>query len=101
MARTVTVHMKLGATVTGRLIDTNQRPRVGVALEVWIQPKRDAWSRYSDPEGIITGRQGRFRVESLLTGYKFRLYEPEGNSGDISSSAATVSAQARPKTWVT
>jgi hypothetical protein len=80
----ITVKMQPGATVTGRLVDTDGRPRAGVALEVWVhdskeEPAWPSWSRYSSPEGINTDREGRFRIEALLPGYEFNLYEAKGD----------------------
>jgi RNA polymerase sigma factor (sigma-70 family) len=74
----VTVRMERGAAVTGRLLDADGRPRAGVELEVQFHPK--GWGSWFDyaPERVRTDREGRFRVEGLLSGYEFRLADDTG-----------------------
>jgi len=65
--------MERGATVTGRLVDAEGKPRAGVALEVRFRPK--GWGSWFDwsAEPIRTDQQGRFRIEALLPDHSFRL----------------------------
>ncbi len=84
----ITVKLQPGAAVTGRLVDSDGRPRASVALEVSVHSKEGpawpAWSRYSAPEDIKTDREGRFRIDALLPGYEFRLSERNDNRrGDL------------------
>jgi RNA polymerase sigma factor (sigma-70 family) len=74
----VTVRMESGATVTGRLVDADGKPRPGVDLEVQFHPKE--WGSWLDylPEGARTDHEGRFRVAALLPGYEFRLSDGQG-----------------------
>ncbi|HEV3255969.1 MAG TPA: sigma-70 family RNA polymerase sigma factor [Gemmataceae bacterium] len=75
---TVTVQMEPGAAVTGRLVDADGRPRAGTDLEVSFRPKGwGSWWDYS-PERIKTDGQGRFRIEALVPGYRFRLSDGKG-----------------------
>jgi len=74
----VTARLKRGAAVTGRLVDTDGKPRAGVALWVNFKPKGwGGWFDYS-PESITTDREGRFRIAALLPDYEFRLSEDLG-----------------------
>ncbi len=74
----VTVRMERGATVTGRLIDADGRPRAGADLEVSFRSKLFRyWLDYS-PNAITTDQEGRFRVEPLLPGYEFRVSDESG-----------------------
>src|SRR5262249_43904873 len=74
----VTVRMEPGATVTGRLVDADGKPRAGVDLEVSFRTKeRPRWRGYS-PATIRTDREGRFRLAALLPGYQFRLQADKG-----------------------
>jgi RNA polymerase sigma factor (sigma-70 family) len=80
----ITVQLQLGATVTGRLLDAEGRPRADVELKLSFRGKeRQVWHRYST-QGIKTDRDGRFRVTALLPGRKFRLSDDERglNFGD-------------------
>jgi RNA polymerase sigma factor (sigma-70 family) len=69
----ITVRMKPGTAVTGRLVDADGKPRAGVELNVKFQPK--GWGSWFDyfPDPIHTDRQGRFRMQALLPGSTFRL----------------------------
>lgn len=71
----ITARLQPGATITGRLVDEEGRPRAGFALRLSVRPKAgpDWLLRYFPPEQIKTDRDGKFRVESLLPGYEFRL----------------------------
>jgi 5-hydroxyisourate hydrolase-like protein (transthyretin family) len=91
----VTVRLEPGATVTGRLVDADGKPRAGVELEVGFRHKRK--SHYFDesdysPEPIKTDREGRFRIEALVPGYEFRL---KGDKGELPFGDAPQSGKAR------
>ena len=77
----VTVQMEPGATITGRLVDADGKPRAGVDLRVRFRHKGKSlyfdWSDYS-PGRVETDSQGRFRVEALLPDYEFRLNSDKG-----------------------
>ncbi len=77
----VTVRMEPGAAVTGRLVDADGKPRVGIELHVWFRHKEKAiYFDGSDyfPEPVKTDREGRFRIEGLLPGYMFRISDGKG-----------------------
>jgi RNA polymerase sigma factor (sigma-70 family) len=79
----VPVRLEPGATVTGRLIDADGKPRAGVELDVMFRLKgRTGWFEWSEysPERIKTDGEGRFRIEALLPGYEFRL---RGEKGEL------------------
>ncbi len=69
----VTLRMGAGAAVAGRLVDADGKPRAGVELEVSFRAK--GWRYWLDypPDHIRTDREGRFRLEALLTDHEFRL----------------------------
>ena len=74
----VTVRMEPGATVTGRLVDAEGKPRAGVELELSFRPKGwGSWFAYA-PTPIKTDREGRFRIALLQPGGKFRLQADKG-----------------------
>ncbi len=80
----ITVQLQLGATVSGRLLDAEGRPRADVELELSFRSKeRQVWHRYSTHD-IKTDRDGRFSVQGLLPGRNFRLSDDgrELNFGD-------------------
>jgi RNA polymerase sigma factor (sigma-70 family) len=72
----VTVQMRPGASVAGRLVDADGQPRAGVELEVAFRAENTSpkwwWAKYS-PGRIRTDREGRFYLKALLPGYQFRL----------------------------
>jgi protocatechuate 3,4-dioxygenase beta subunit len=72
----VTVRMGAGTAVTGRLVDAEGRPRVGVGLAVAFRPRGEDWQGYS-PERIKTDREGRFRLE-VPPGYAYEIRLSEG-----------------------
>ncbi len=75
----VTVRLEPGATVAGRLVGADGKPRAGVELELSFRPKEKPsyWHLYS-PQSVTTDRSGRFRVAALLPGYEFRLSDDKG-----------------------
>jgi hypothetical protein len=91
----VTVQMKPGATITGRLVDGAGRPQASVELEVWVRHKGSSfhsdWSDYS-PGPIKTDREGRFRAEALLPDYEFRL---QGDKDELRLGVAPRSGQTK------
>ena len=88
----VTVRLEPGATVTGRLVDTDGKPRAGVELEVAFRPKGEArWNDYS-PRRVKTDRDGGLRLEALLPGYEFRL---NGDKGQLRLDGTLRSGQAK------
>ena len=77
----VTVRLEPGATVRGRLVDGNGKPRAGVGLIVFARPKNESiWSCYGPP--ITTDGQGRFKISTLPAGYEFNL--DDNNNGQLS-----------------
>ena len=81
----ITVKLRPGATVTGRLLDQGGRARAGVELAVSRQPKELAQpSEYAYfPQRYKTDQQGRFRIDGLLPDFEFDLsvgknYRPLG-----------------------
>jgi RNA polymerase sigma factor (sigma-70 family) len=75
----VTVRLLPGATVTGRLVDADGRPRATVELDLSIRTRSGEWGAFSLPNKIKTDRDGRFRIDALLPGCRFELYDPQGN----------------------
>ncbi len=74
----VTVGMKPGAAVTGRLVDADRQPRGNVELEVWFRIKNDSSLSEAYPLKIKTDGNGRFRIPALLPGYEYRLSDDKG-----------------------
>jgi hypothetical protein len=77
----VTVQLRPGASVTGRLVDADGQPRAGVELEVAFRAEKmrpDWWWGSYSPGRIKTDREGRFRLTALLPGYQFRLSDGKG-----------------------
>jgi RNA polymerase sigma factor (sigma-70 family) len=73
----VTVHMGPGATVIGRLVDADGRPRAGVELELSFSTK-DGMGASLSPQRLMTDREGRFRAGALLPGYEYQLTDRKG-----------------------
>jgi hypothetical protein len=89
----VVVRMGPGAAVTGRLVDANGKPRVGVHLTIWVHLKEQPYSPgRSLQEHIETDREGRFRIEALLPGYEYHLTD---NKGSLSLGGELRSGQTR------
>src|SRR5262249_43432072 len=78
-SKPVTVRLQPGATVTGRLIDGDGRPRPGVELNGSILARAGWWDGYSLPGKIKTDAEGRFRIGTLLPGYQYRVYDQRGS----------------------
>ena len=76
----ITVQLRPGAMVTGRLVGQNGRARAGVELNVQRRPRGIAQPnefRYF-PQRFTTDQQGRFRIEGLLPGYEFAVSDGKG-----------------------
>ena len=74
----ITVQLRPGATIAGRLVDADGRPRPGVKLVVWRDYKELAQPMdyaYFPPQPDKTDEQGRFRIAGLLPDYEFSLYD--------------------------
>jgi hypothetical protein len=75
------VNMEPGATIIGRLVDTDMTPRADVELVLRYHHKAKSiyfdWSDYS-PRRIKTDREGRFRISALLPDFEFRLSDGKG-----------------------
>ena len=74
----ITVQLRPGATLTGRLVDAEGRPRPGVELVVWRRHEELAQPMdfaYFPPQPDKTDQQGRFRLAGLLPEYEFTLYD--------------------------
>jgi RNA polymerase sigma factor (sigma-70 family) len=74
----VMVRMVPGAAVRGRLVDADGRPRAGVELKLTFRTKTESFWQSYPPESIKTDMEGRFRLEALLPGYRFRLSDSTG-----------------------
>jgi hypothetical protein len=79
----ITVTLRPGATLTGRLVDPDGHPQADVGLKVYFRPnegpKRAGRNEYGTHERIRTDREGRFRIEALPPGYVFRLLVEKGD----------------------
>ena len=70
---TVTVRMIPGATVTGRLVDADGKPRAGVELETRFRRKGESyWAEFSE-ERVKTDRDGRFHIEALIPDFEYQM----------------------------
>ena len=75
----VTVQMRPGATVTGRLMDGDGKPRAGFRVNLWVQTKQKPhWESYA-PNSVVTDMDGKFRIEALVPGFRFMLFHNEGS----------------------
>src|SRR5262249_25163696 len=80
----LTVTLRPGATVTGRLVDEDGRPRGNAALTLLI--RLSSHPRGADfaardvyvPSKVQTDKSGRFRIDALLPGYGFTLRDDQG-----------------------
>jgi protocatechuate 3,4-dioxygenase beta subunit len=77
----VTVRMRTGAMATGRLVDSQGKPRPGMQMRLaYRTPDQARWWGY--PNGLVeTDTQGRFTINSLVPEYTFQLREGTINDG--------------------
>jgi hypothetical protein len=77
----ITVQMKKGATVSGRLLDPGGKPRSNVELGLLYDAKKTEpgwwWGLYT--KTIQTDKDGRFRVEALMPGFVYKLRDKQGS----------------------
>jgi protocatechuate 3,4-dioxygenase beta subunit len=76
----VTVQMQPGATVTGRLLGEDGKPRADVELKLWFRTKQHPWWENYSPSSIQTDKDGRFHIEALMPGFDFALIDSRGSS---------------------
>jgi RNA polymerase sigma factor (sigma-70 family) len=75
----ITARMEPGAAVSGRLVDTEGRPRPGVELKVRFRPKPSLdWDTFHR-QPVQTDREGQFRIGALLPGYEYQLSDDKGD----------------------
>ena len=77
----VTVRMRTGAMATGRLVDSQGKPRPGMQMRLaYRTPDQAKWWGY--PNGLVeTDTQGRFTIKALVPEYTFQLREGKINDG--------------------
>ncbi len=69
----VLAQMKPGATLTGRLVDNDGKPRPDVGLELSYRP-RDRWPFSPYGAGrVFTDKDGRFKLTTLVPGFQFQI----------------------------
>ncbi len=74
----LTVRLRPGAVVSGRLVGADGQPRADVELKLTFRPKEvRAWASYF-PGQIKTDKEGRWRLETLLPAAAYRLEDAEG-----------------------
>ena len=101
----VTVRMRTGAMATGRLVDSQGKPRPGMQMRLaYRTPDQAKWWGY--PNGLVeTDTQGRFTIKALVPEYTFQLREGKINDGPTfggslragSSSTSGISGSKRPR----
>jgi RNA polymerase sigma factor (sigma-70 family) len=77
---TITVRLEPGATITGRLVDNDGKPRAGVEVDLWSQVKKGQILQQYSPERSKTDREGRFRFQALLPGREYSLSDGKNPS---------------------
>ena len=73
----VTSDVQLAAMVTGRLLGADGKPRVGAGLKLQVQTK-PYWDDYVLPN-VRTDKDGRFRIETLVPGFRYTLSDDQGS----------------------
>jgi RNA polymerase sigma factor (sigma-70 family) len=81
--KSITVRMQPGATITGRLVDANGQPRPNVEMDVSARDDKGNSLGFSLPNKVKTDKAGRFRIETLLPGYKYELNDHYGFLRDM------------------
>ncbi|MFO0807823.1 MAG: sigma-70 family RNA polymerase sigma factor [Gemmataceae bacterium] len=76
----VAVRLEAGATVVGRLVDADGKPRGGVELAVYFHTRsnRKFWTDYS-PDRTVTDADGRFRMAALVPDHDYMLDDGRGD----------------------
>jgi hypothetical protein len=75
----VSVTLRPGASITGRLVATDRHPQADVALSARFRRKDAPIHEQYSTEPIRTDREGRFRIEALPPGYGFELWLSKGD----------------------
>jgi hypothetical protein len=75
----VRVRLGPGATVVGRLLDADGRPRANLEVHLAIQVEQNSWVPYF-PAKFRTDQDGRFRLEALLPSRYFELDDGQGRT---------------------
>ena len=95
----ITVQLRPGATVEGRLVDPDGRARPGVELVIqrhYKEPVQPDAVMYF-PTRSKTDQQGRFRIKGLLPQQEFILFDGKKANGPW----ARDSVRGRRRTWAT
>ncbi len=79
----IKVKLEPWAVVTGRLVDSDGRPRAGIAFLPEIIGKFRLGGGHIGhwPDRITTDRDGRFRVEAIVPGLRYRLTLERASGG--------------------
>jgi RNA polymerase sigma factor (sigma-70 family) len=73
------VEMRPGATITGRLLGTDGKPRAEAELQIVVRTNQKAEWEYHLYANVRTDKEGRFRVEGLFPGLQYRLSDDKGD----------------------
>jgi RNA polymerase sigma factor (sigma-70 family) len=71
----VTVQMRPGASIIGRLVDAAGQPRGNARAMLFGVFRYGAGEDFLSPEEFQTDASGRFRLDGLLPGYHYMLYD--------------------------
>jgi hypothetical protein len=74
----LTVRMQPGATVTGRLLGVDGKPRAGAGLKLSVHTTPYLYD-YVLPN-VQTDKDGRFRIEGLVPGFQYTLNDDQMRS---------------------
>jgi len=79
----LSVKLEPWATVVGRLVDADGRPRPRVPLRPHVadKPRGGGGEIEHDPGRLLTDADGRFRVDGLVAGLAYRLYHEDPSNG--------------------
>jgi RNA polymerase sigma factor (sigma-70 family) len=77
----VTVRLQPGAVLTGRLLDENGKPLVGVTVLTGYRVNEARWlaEEMADGQSIQTDADGRFHIENIFPGLRFMLVIRQGH----------------------